>query len=247
MKIDILTLFPDMFAGTFDSSIVGRARKNKLVEISLHDIRSYTDDVHHTVDDYSYGGGPGMVMKPESLYKAIQDVTKSNESAPVILLTPRGRLMNQKIAEEMAKEQHLVIICGHYEGVDERVAEHMVTDQISIGDYVLSGGEIAAMVIVDCVVRLLPGALGSQESVAQDSHSDGLLEYPQYTRPADYLGWQVPPVLLSGNHAQIAQWRRQQSLLRTARYRPDLLEKASLSEDDKIFLSKMGYNISLLP
>ena len=242
MQIDILTLFPGMFAGVLDCSIIARARERNLVDIRLHNIRTFTDDAHHTADDYPYGGGAGMVMKPEPVFRAVESVLQGG-TAPVILLSPRGRLLSHKLAGELANERRLVLICGHYEGVDERVAEHLATDQVSIGDYVLSGGEIAAMVMVDCVVRLLPGALGSEESIAEDSHSNGLLEYPQYTRPAEYNGWPVPAVLLSGNHAQIAHWRRQKSLHRTAMYRPDLLKRANLSRDDKIYLGEMGYDI----
>jgi tRNA (guanine37-N1)-methyltransferase len=243
MQIDVLTLFPEMFAGVIDNSIIARARERDLVDIRLHNIRYYTDDAHHTVDDYPYGGGAGMVMKPEPVFKTVEDVISKEKNTPVILLTPRGRLLTQRIMEELSGQDKLVLICGHYEGIDERVADHLATDQISIGDYVLSGGEIAAMVIIDSVVRLIPGAVGSGESVLEESHTDGLLEYPQYTRPPEYDGREVPPVLLSGNHAEIARWRRQQSLLRTAKYRPDMLEKAVLENDDKEFLSKMGYNI----
>jgi tRNA (guanine37-N1)-methyltransferase len=243
MRIDVLTLFPEMFTGVLDYSIIGRAKERALVDIRLHNIRSYTEDVHHTADDYPYGGGAGMVMKPEPIFKAAADVIGEAKGVSVILLTPRGRLLNQKIVDELSRQERLVLICGHYEGVDERVSDNLATDQISIGDYVLSGGEIAAMVIIDSIVRLVPGALGSDESAAADSHSDGLLEYPQYTRPPEFNGWEVPPVLLSGNHARIAEWRRQQSLLRTAKYRPDLLDKAKLEKHDKIYLAKMGYYI----
>jgi tRNA (guanine37-N1)-methyltransferase len=243
MRIDVLTLFPEMFTGMLDYSIIGRAKQRDLVDIRLHNIRSYTEDIHHTADDYPYGGGAGMVMKPEPIFKAAKDVIAESQNVSVVLLTPRGRLLNQKIVAELAQLERLVLICGHYEGVDERVSDYLATDQISIGDYVLSGGEIAAMVVIDSIVRLVPGALGSNESAAADSHSDGLLEYPQYTRPPDFNGWEVPPVLLSGNHAKIALWRRQQSLLRTAKYRPDLLDKAKLEKNDKIYLSEMGYYI----
>ncbi len=243
MLIDILTLFPEMFTGLFEYSIIKRARERNLVDIKLQQIRSYTYDAHHTVDDYPYGGGAGMVMKPDPVFKAVEDVLKGEKDVPVILLTPRGRLLNQKIVKEISGYEHFVLICGRYEGIDERVEEHLVTDKISIGDYVLSGGEIPAMVIVDAVIRLIPGAVGSEASVAEDSYSDGLLEYPQYTRPAEYNGWAVPEILLSGNHAKIAQWRRQQSLLRTAKFRPDLLGKANLTKADKDFLAEIGYYI----
>lgn len=239
MHIDILTLFPQAFSGAFDYSIIGRARERGLVDISLHDIREYTHDKHHVVDDYPYGGGAGMVMKPEPLFEAVESI-RQQENMPVILLTPQGRLLNQQIVQELVESGRFMLICGHYEGVDERVIEHLVTDELSIGDYVLSGGEIAAMVVVDAVVRLLPGAVGSEQSVLDDSHIGNLLEYPQYTRPAVFRDWPVPDVLLSGNHAQISAWRRQQSLLRTASRRPDLLEKACLTEEERQFLKKAG-------
>ncbi|UCH50453.1 MAG: tRNA (guanosine(37)-N1)-methyltransferase TrmD [Chloroflexota bacterium] len=240
MRIDILTLFPEMFAGLLSCSIMGRARERGLVDIRLHDIRDYTHDKHHVVDDYPYGGGAGMVLKPEPIFEAVELVGKELglSAVPTILLTPQGRLFNQEIARELAGYQHLILICGHYEGVDERVAEHLASDEISIGDYVLSGGEVAAMAVVDCVVRLLPGVLGSEVSLDEDSHIEGLLEYPQYTRPPMYRGLAAPSILLSGDHAGIARWRRQQSLLRTAKRRPDLIEKVVLSQEDKKLLSE---------
>jgi tRNA (guanine37-N1)-methyltransferase len=192
------------------------------------------------VDDYPYGGGAGMVLKPEPIFEAV-DVIKRElvlSSVSTILLSPQGRLFNQEIARNLSAYQHLILICGRYEGVDERVAEHLISDEISIGDYLLSGGEAAAMVVVDCVIRLLPGVLGSEASLVEDSHIGGLLEYPQYTRPAEYRGWKVPEILLSGDHGEIARWRRQQSLLRTAKRRPDLIEKAVLSREDKRLLSE---------
>lgn len=240
LRIDILTLFPEVFTNLLDCSITGRARERNLVEVRLFNIRDYTDDPHHTVDDYPYGGGAGMVMKPEPIFRAVEDVRREESSLPVILLTPLGKLLDQEKVKELAGYDRFILICGHYEGVDERVAENLATDQISIGDYVLSGGEVAAMVILESVVRLIPGALGSEESALDESHSNGLLEYPQYTRPAEFRGLPVPPVLLSGNHAQIARWRRQQALLRTAARRPDLLERVDLSREDKIFLSGAG-------
>jgi tRNA (guanine37-N1)-methyltransferase len=240
MRIDILTLFPQMFDGLLSSSIIGRARERGLVDIRLHDIRAYTHDRHHIVDDYPYGGGAGMVLKPEPIFEAVEAIKEELDlaSVPTILLSPQGRIFNQKIAKQVAGYEQLIIICGHYEGVDERVAEHLASDEISIGDYLLSGGEVAAMVVVDCVVRMLPGVLGSEASLAEDSHVEGLLEYPQYTRPALYRSWAVPSVLLSGDHGEIARWRRQQSLLRTAKRRPDLMGKATLSVEDKRLLSK---------
>ena len=224
MHIDILTLFPQMLQGPFSSSILKRAIDHKLVSINIHNIRDYTYDKHHTVDDYAYGGGAGMVLKPEPIFEAVESIKKQGVG-PIILLTPQGRLFSQQIAKEFSTYSHLILICGRYEGVDERVREHLVTDEISIGDYVLSGGELVAMVVVDAVVRLLPGVLGSEASLADDSHVDGLLEYPQYTRPAVYRGWSVPEVLLSGDHAQIASWRRKQAIQRTQERRPELLDK----------------------
>jgi tRNA (guanine37-N1)-methyltransferase len=231
VHIDIFTLFPEMFQGPFNFSILKRAIDHGLVSMNIHNIRDYTHDKHHTVDDYAYGGGAGMILKPEPIFEAVESI-KSNikpeiGELPVILLTPQGRLFSQQIARELSTYSHLILICGRYEGVDERVREHLVTDEISIGDYVLSGGELAAMVVVDTVVRLLPGVLGSEASLMEDSHVDGLLEYPQYTRPVEYRGWSVPEVLLSGNHAQIARWRREQSIQRTSERRPELLDKAN--------------------
>jgi tRNA (guanine37-N1)-methyltransferase len=240
VRIDILTLFPQMFAGLLESSIIGRASERGLVDVRLHDIRDYTHDKHRVVDDYPYGGGAGMVLKPEPIFEAVEAVKLEIGLASVqtILLTPQGRLFNQEIARELAGYQNLILICGHYEGVDERVAEHLASDEISIGDYLLSGGEVAAMAVVDSVVRLLPGVLGSEASLAEESHIDGLLEYPQYTRPPVYRGLEAPPVLLSGDHADVARWRRKQSLLRTAKRRPDLIEKVILSTEDKKLLSE---------
>ena len=240
MRIDIVTLFPQMFDGLLGCSIIGRARERGLVDIGLHDIRAYTHDKHHIVDDYPYGGGAGMVLKPEPIFEAVETVKAELglSSVPTILLSPQGRLFNQDIARELAGYRNLIFICGHYEGVDERVAEHLATDEISIGDYLLSGGEIAAMAVLDSIVRLLPGVLGSETSLAEESHIGGFLEYPQYTRPPVYRGWETPSVLLSGDHAKIARWRRQQSLLRTAKRRPDLMAKAVLSPEDERLLNE---------
>jgi tRNA (guanine37-N1)-methyltransferase len=242
MQFDILTLFPRMYDGVFDHSIVSRAIERSLIEIKLHDIREFTSDKHHIVDDYPYGGGAGMVMKPGPVFDAVEAVKKeyNNVSRSVILLSPRGRLYNQGVAQQLAHYDRLILICGHYEGVDERVSEHLVDDEISIGDYVLSGGEIAAMVIVDSVTRLLPGVVGSEISIEEESHVNGLLEYPHYTRPALFRDWVVPDVLLSGNHSQIAQWRHRQSLIKTMKSRPDLIEKYSLTEDDQKLLGEIG-------
>lgn len=232
MHIDILTLFPQMFPGPFGASILKRAIDRNMVSIDIHNIRDYTHSKHHTVDDYAYGGGAGMLLKPEPIFEAVESVKKQGaEALPVILLTPQGRLFSQHIAQELSTFGHLILICGRYEGFDERVREHLVTDEISIGDYVLGGGELAAMVVVEAVARLLPGVLGSEDSLADDSHVSGLLEYPQYTRPAVYRGWAVPEILLSGDHARIAKWRREQSIKRTRERRPELLVKAGLSED----------------
>jgi tRNA (guanine37-N1)-methyltransferase len=238
MRIDIITLFPNMFTGPFAESIIGRAIEHNLVTIVLHNLRDYGLGKHRMVDDRPYGGGPGMVLKPEPLFELVQRI-KGEDMAPVILLSPQGRLFCQEVARELATHEQLVLICGRYEGVDQRVHDHLVSDEISIGDYVLTGGELAAMVVVDAVVRLLPGVLGSEESPRDDSHARGLLEYPQYTRPQTYQGWAVPQVLLSGNHSQVARWRSEQSLLRTLACRPDLLEKASLSSEERHFIEGM--------
>jgi tRNA (guanine37-N1)-methyltransferase len=238
VQIDILTLFPEMFQGPFTESILQRAVERGLVRVSIHNIRDSTHNRHHNVDDYAYGGGAGMVLKPEPIFDAVEKIKESQApddggDLPVILLTPQGRLLRQKVAQELASQRHLVLICGRYEGVDERVREHLATDEVSIGDYVLSGGELAAMVVVEAVVRLLPGVLGSEASARDDSHATGLLEYPQYTRPEVYRGWTVPEVLLSGNHAQIARWRHEQAILRTLKRRPELLERVELSPEDR--------------
>ena len=243
MRIDILTLFPQMFEVPFSFGILRRAVDSGLVRLNLHDIRAYTHDKHHTADDYPYGGGAGMVLKPEPIFEAVESIKAGikdeDGELPVVLLTPQGRLFSQSIAQELAEYRHLVLICGHYEGVDERVREHLATDEISIGDFVLTGGEIPAMVVVDAVVRLLPGVLGSEDSPLDDSHASGLLKYPQYTRPADYRGWSVPEVLLSGNHARIAKWRREQIIQRTLERRPELLDKANLGLEDRQLVKRL--------
>ncbi len=243
MRIDFLTLHPALFESPLQSAIFQRARDKSLACFNIYNIRDYTHDRHHTADDYPFGGGAGMLLKPEPVFECLEDVLKNKtpeeEPIPVILMTPQGKPFSQSVAYQLAEHKWLVIICGHYEGVDDRVREHLVTDEISIGDYVLSGGELPALVVADAVVRLIPGVLGSEESAAADSHTDGLLEYPQYTRPADYRGWKVPEVLLSGNHAKIAAWRREQSILKTAQRRPDLLGKASLTAKEKQMLAKL--------
>ena len=249
MNIDILTLFPDMFQGPFNQSILKRAVEKGLIEINVRDVRAYTHDQHHTADDYQYGGGPGMVMRPEPIFEGVRDAQASypeevREKVPVVLLSPQGRLFNQSIAGEMAGKPGIVIICGHYDGVDERVRENLATDDISVGDYVLTGGELAAMLMVDAVTRLIPGVVGTSENVEGDSITSGLLQHPIYTRPPAFEGFEVPPVLLSGNHAEIARWRGQQSLLRTLKRRPDLLDFSKLSEEDLDFLRSHGYDQS---
>jgi tRNA (guanine37-N1)-methyltransferase len=224
VRIDVLTLFPRIFSGPLDESILKRARDAGIVDIHLHDIRDWATDKHHTVDDYPYGGGAGMVMKPEPVFAAVEAV--QDIAAPpgrVVLLTPQGRVFNQQVAHELSQLPRLLLICGRYEGIDERVREHLVDDEISIGDYVLGGGELAAMVLIETVARLIPGVLGSEESLAHESHTGGLLEYPQYTRPEDFRGWKVPDVLLSGHHGEVEKWRNEQRLERTRRRRPDLL------------------------
>ena len=245
MRIDLLTLFPEMFDSPFSVGIFKRAIDQGLVRLKIHNIRDYAHDKHLTVDDYPYGGGAGMVLKPEPIFEAVEaikaDIALKQEvgELPVILLSPQGRLFTQQIAQELSGYSNIILICGRYEGVDERVCEYLVTDEISIGDYVLSGGELAAMVVVDAVVRLLPGVLGSEASLMDESHTSGLLEYPQYTRPAVFRGWSVPEVLLSGNHAQIAKWRREQALTRTLKRRPELLDKANLSSEERELVAKL--------
>jgi tRNA (guanine37-N1)-methyltransferase len=243
MHIDILTIFPQMFETPFSFGIFKRAIDDGLISISPVNIRDYAHDKHHTTDDYPYGGGAGMVMKPEPIFEAVEaikaDLEDKDAELPVILLTPQGRPFTHKIAQELAKHPRIVLICGHYEGVDERVVENLATDTISIGDYVLTGGELPAMVVADAVLRLVPGVLGSEESPLEDSHASGLLEYPQYTRPADYRGMKVPEILLSGNHARIAKWRREQIFKRTLEKRPELLDKADLGLEDKRLVQRI--------
>jgi tRNA (guanine37-N1)-methyltransferase len=222
MKIDVLTLFPAMFAGPLDESIVKRARDTGLVDLKIHNLRDWTHDRHKTVDDRPFGGGPGMLLKPEPLFEAIESLKR--EKTRVILMSPAGRQFNQAIARELVQQEELLLVTGHYEGFDERVREKLADDELSIGDYVLTNGALPAMVVIDAVVRLLPGALGDDESSLDESFSHGLLEYPQYTRPAEFRGMKVPEVLLSGNHAEIERWRREQAKLRTKKRRPDLLE-----------------------
>ena len=222
MKIDVLTLFPAMFAGPLDESIVKRAREAKLLDLKIHNLRDWTHDRHKTVDDKPFGGGPGMLLKVEPLFEAIESLQR--EKTKVILLSPSGRKFSQEIARELSQEKDLLLVCGSYEGFDERVREALADDELSIGDYVLTNGALPAMVVIDAVARLLPGVLGDDESSRDESFSAGLLEYPQYTRPAEFRGMKVPEVLLSGNHAEIEKWRREQAKLRTEKQRPDLLK-----------------------
>lgn len=222
MKIDVLTLFPAMFAGPLDESIVGRARSAGILQLGIHNLRDYTHDRHRTVDDKPFGGGPGMLLKPEPIFEAVESL--ATEQTKVVLLTPAGRKFSQEIAKELSEEEHVLFICGSYEGFDERVRATLADDELSIGDYVLTNGALPAMVIIDTVTRLLPGALGDEGSAIDESFSHGLLECPHYTRPAEFRGMRVPDVLLSGNHAEIAKWRAEQARLRTAQKRPDLLK-----------------------
>jgi tRNA (guanine37-N1)-methyltransferase len=239
MKFDILTLFPGMFTGPFDESIIRRGREKQLIDISLHNIRDYATDRHQTADDTPYGGGAGMVMKIEPMAACIEAVKARRPASTVVMTSPQGRRLTHKVAAELAEHSGLIIICGRYEGIDERVRELFVDDDISLGDYVLSGGEIAAMVIVDAVTRLVPGVLGSGESAESDSFCDGLLEYPQYTRPPEFRGLKVPEVLLSGNHDLIRKWRRRESLRKTRELRPDLLAELEPTTEDRKLLAEL--------
>src|SRR5690625_2387227 len=240
MQIDILTLFPEMMQGTLDHSILKRAKEKEQFDYRFINFRNYSDNKHEKVDDYPYGGGAGMVLTTQPIFDAVQAVKSEQETKPrVILMCPQGERYTQQKAEELAKENHLIIICGHYEGYDERIREHLVTDEISIGDYVLTGGEIGALTVVDSVVRLLPDVLGNETSAKEDSFSTGLLEHPQYTRPADFRGWQVPNVLLEGHHAKIDRWRKKESLRRTLERRPDLLDTYLLDEEEQQILQEI--------
>ncbi|HUY75445.1 MAG TPA: tRNA (guanosine(37)-N1)-methyltransferase TrmD [Ktedonobacterales bacterium] len=236
MRFDIFTLFPEMFRGPLDESIIARARSRGLVEVALHNPRDVTTDRHHVVDDYPYGGGAGMVMKPEPLFAAVEAVY---ESGPIILMSPQGRVFTQAVARELAAEPRVTLLCGHYEGVDERVRAHLATDEISLGDFVLTGGELVAMVIVDAIARLLPGVL-APGSTTEESHTAGLLEYPQYTRPPEFRGWRVPDILLSGDHGAVDRWRRREALRRTRDSRPDLLAQADLAPLDHKLLGELA-------
>ncbi|NLJ33006.1 MAG: tRNA (guanosine(37)-N1)-methyltransferase TrmD [Firmicutes bacterium] len=238
MRIDVISIFPEMFPGPLGHSIIGRAQERGLLKLVIHNLRDYTTDKHRTVDDAPYGGGAGMVMKPEPIFRAV-DFLQCREDSRIILLSPQGEVFNQGKAWELSKEKQLLLICGHYEGVDERVREYLVTDEISVGDYVLTGGEIPAMLLIDAVVRLLPGVLGKYYSLQEESFTDNLLEYPHYTRPPEWQGMRVPPVLLSGHHEEIRLWRRRESLKRTLKRRPDLLENKILPEEDQNLLQEI--------
>jgi tRNA (guanine37-N1)-methyltransferase len=260
MQFEVFTLLPEIFPPYLDNSIMKRARERGLIDVRVHNIRDYTHDKHHTTDDTPYGGGGGMVMKPDPVFEAIESVLglsipatqtteiteKSNETSvenqptiPIILLTPQGRVFNQSIAQEFSQHSRIVLLCGRYEGIDERIREHLVTDEISIGDYVLTGGELPALILIDAISRLLPDVLGDPTGAQDDSHAMGLLEYPHYTRPPEFRGWKIPDVLLTGAHAKIDKWRREQALLRTLKKRPDMLEKAELTKEDLKFLEHL--------
>ena len=240
MLFQILTTFPGMIEAAAGESILGKARQKGLIDVEAVNLRDFTSDKHRTTDDAPFGGGPGMVMKPEPVFDAVEAlVSRRPGKARILLMTPQGRRFDQSMAEQLARESHVIMICGRYEGVDERIREHLVTDEVSIGDYVLTGGELAALVVLDAVARLLPGVLGDERSPESESFSSGLLEYPQYTRPAEFRGYATPEVLLSGNHEEIRKWRRAQSLERTLRKRPDLLESAPLDEQDRRILETL--------
>jgi len=239
MRIDLFTLFPAMFFGPLQESILKRAQQQGLLDVRIHQIRDYAIDRHQMTDDVPYGGGHGMVMKPEPIFHAVRSVLGESTS-PVILLTPQGRRLTQKRVTELAQHPRLALVCGHYEGVDERVRQHLITDEISIGDYVLTGGELGAMVLIDAVARFVPGVLGAERGAQQDSFATGLLEGPQYTRPSTYAGWDVPDVLLSGHHAAIARWKRTMALRRTLARRPDLIDRAALAEEDRRTLDQFS-------
>lgn len=239
MEFDVFTLLPEVFPPYLESSILQRARQRGLIDVRVHNIRDWATDRHHVTDDEPYGGGGGMVMKVEPIFAAVEGVLGPGARPPLILLTPQGRRFDQRIAAELAAQPRLALLCGRYEGVDERIRRHLVSDEISIGDYVLTGGELPALVLIDALARLLPGVLGDPDGAQDDSHASGLLEYPHYTRPPEFRGWRVPEILLSGDHARIAGWRREQSLRRTLERRPDLLENAPLSDADRKVLQKI--------
>ena len=244
MQFEVFTLLPEVFPPYLESSILQRARQRGLIDVRVHDIRAHAPDKHHTTDDTPYGGGGGMVMKPEPVFEAVESVLGPRVASgplavPIILLTPQGRVFTQGMAEELARYERIALLCGRYEGVDERIREHLVSDEISVGDYVLTGGELPALLIIDAVSRLLPGVLGDPTGAQDDSHSMGLLEYPHYTRPPEFRGWKVPDVLLSGDHGKIEKWRREQALIKTFARRPDILEKAQLSKEDQKIVDRI--------
>ena len=249
MQFEVFTLLPEVFPPYLQSSILQRARKNGLISVHIHNIRDYTHDKHHKTDDTPYGGGGGMIMKPEPIFEAVEAILGQddpfNESpglaCPVIMLTPQGRVFTQSIAEELSQHERIGLLCGRYEGLDERIREHLVTDEISVGDYVVTGGELPALILIDAISRLIPGVLGDPDGATDDSHATGFLEHPHYTRPPEFRGWKVPKILLSGDHGKVDTWRREQSLLRTLAKRPDLLDKVDLPKKDFELLKKHGY------
>ena len=251
LQFDVFTILPEVFPTYLDTSILKKARERGLLEVRVHNIRDYTHDKHHTTDDTPYGGGGGMVMKPEPIFEAVESVLGASAqplrrqpgAVPVILLTPQGRVFTQRVAEELAQHDQIALICGRYEGIDERIREQLVTDEISVGDYVLTGGELPALILIDAVSRLRPGVLGDPTGAADESHSMGLLEYPHYTKPPEFRGWKVPEILLSGDHGRIEKWRREQALTRTFHKRPDMLQKADLSEMDLKFVEGLNPEI----
>lgn len=244
MKFDVFTLFPQVFEPYLTSSILQRATENALIDVRLHNIRDWAMDKHHTTDDTPYGGGGGMVMKAAPIFDAVESVLGTPPSCPLILMSPQGRPFSTAVARELAGCPHIAILCGRYEGIDERIREHLVTDQISVGDYVLTGGELPAMIVIDAVTRFIPGALGDPDGAMDDSFASGLLEYPHYTRPEEFRGWRVPEVLLSGNHAEIQRWRHKQALMRTLIHRPDILAKYNLTAEDQKFIQELQQNMN---
>jgi len=241
MQFEVFTLLPEVFPPYLESSIIKRARQNGLLLVNVHNIRDHTYDKHHVTDDTPYGGGGGMIMKPEPVFEAVESILGPEPACPIIMLTPQGRVFTQAVADELSRYEKIALLCGRYEGMDERIREHLVTDEISIGDYVLTGGELPALIQIDSISRLIPGVLGAPGGAAEDSHATGLLEHPHYTRPPEYRGWKVPEILLSGDHGKVNKWRREQSLLRTMKRRPELLDNADLSEKERAFLEKHGF------
>lgn len=239
MRFDVFSVLPEVMQAYLESSILGKAQESGRLSVGVHNLRDYTTDRHRTTDDEPYGGGGGMVMKPEPVFAAVESVLGDQMGeTPIILLTPQGRVFSQSIARQLALQDRIALLCGRYEGVDERIREHLATDEISVGDYVITGGELPAMIVIDAVSRLVPGVLGNEHASEKDSHAQGLLEHPHYTRPPEFRGWEVPPILRSGDHARIDRWRKKQSLLRTQLRRPDLLEERSLSAEEKLLLKE---------